>query len=196
MRNAARSVKQRRNEHHADPGMTLRLLRISSALCALVHSRLAARCAEAHSMEQRALEGRPVSSSFSKPSSLCNPRIETSIYTSFRRALFGCRSSPFCKSPLAQSFGPEQVIPIARTKLFSATDLDGDGDTDVLSASRLDNKIAWYENQGGGAFGSQQVITTEARYANTVYAAADLDGDGDADVSCRLVGTSTNGRLV
>ncbi len=30
-----------------------------------------------------------------------------------------------------------------------ATDMDGDGDTDVLSASRDDNKIAWYENVGG-----------------------------------------------
>ncbi len=27
-----------------------------------------------------------------------------------------------------------------------ATDVDGDGDTDVLSASRDDDKIAWYEN--------------------------------------------------
>jgi hypothetical protein len=25
-----------------------------------------------------------------------------------------------------------------------------------------DDKIAWYENLGGGAFGTQQVITTEA----------------------------------
>ena len=31
-----------------------------------------------------------------------------------------------------------------------ATDLDGDGDADVLSASQLDNKIAWYENLGLG----------------------------------------------
>ena len=29
-----------------------------------------------------------------------------------------------------------------------ATDLDGDGDADVLSASYGDDKIAWYENQG------------------------------------------------
>jgi hypothetical protein len=27
-----------------------------------------------------------------------------------------------------------------------ATDLDGDGDADVLSASFNDDKIAWYEN--------------------------------------------------
>ena len=29
-------------------------------------------------------------------------------------------------------------------------DLDGDGDLDVLSASRDDDKIAWYENTDGG----------------------------------------------
>ena len=62
-----------------------------------------------------------------------------------------------------------------------ATDLDGDGDQDVLSASVDDNKIAWYENLGAGVFGPQQVITTSAQFANEVYA-ADLDGDGDADV--------------
>jgi hypothetical protein len=62
-----------------------------------------------------------------------------------------------------------------------ATDLDGDGDADVLSASQLDDKIAWYENLGGGSFGAQQVITTSAYGARSVYA-TDLDGDGDADV--------------
>jgi hypothetical protein len=62
-----------------------------------------------------------------------------------------------------------------------ATDLDGDGDADVLSASDYDDKIAWYENLGGGTFGPQQVITTSANQPYSVYA-ADLDGDGDADV--------------
>ena len=62
-----------------------------------------------------------------------------------------------------------------------ATDLDGDGDQDVLSASDVDDKIAWYENLGGGAFGPQQVITTSADGAYSVFA-TDLDGDGDADV--------------
>ena len=31
-----------------------------------------------------------------------------------------------------------------------ATDLDGDGDQDVLSASYNDDKIAWYEKCGHG----------------------------------------------
>ncbi len=33
-----------------------------------------------------------------------------------------------------------------------AIDLDGDGDIDVLSASELDDKIAWYENDGNQTF--------------------------------------------
>jgi uncharacterized repeat protein (TIGR01451 family) len=62
-----------------------------------------------------------------------------------------------------------------------ATDLDGDGDMDVLSASYSDDKIAWYENLGGGAFSGQQIISTSADGAISVYA-TDLDGDGDMDV--------------
>ncbi|MCP4742898.1 MAG: VCBS repeat-containing protein, partial [Actinomycetales bacterium] len=41
--------------------------------------------------------------------------------------------------------------------------------------------VAWYENQGGGVFGAQQVITQGAIEPFSVYA-TDLDGDGDADV--------------
>ncbi|MDG1983105.1 MAG: VCBS repeat-containing protein, partial [Planctomycetota bacterium] len=59
-----------------------------------------------------------------------------------------------------------------------ASDLDGDGDADVLSASYSDDKIAWYENLGGGVFGLQQAISTSADGATSVYA-TDLDGDVD-----------------
>jgi hypothetical protein len=52
---------------------------------------------------------------------------------------------------------------------------------DVLSSSFNDNKIAWYENDGTGNFGSQIVISTAASGASSVYA-TDMDGDGDMDV--------------
>jgi len=63
-----------------------------------------------------------------------------------------------------------------------AADVDGDGDLDVLSASVLDYKVAWYENYNGrGAFGLPRVINGLAYRADSVFA-ADLDGDGDQDV--------------
>jgi hypothetical protein len=82
------------------------------------------------------------------------------------------------------NFGSQQLITTNADWPYSiyATDVDADGDIDVLSASTGDNTIAWYENlDGQGTFGPQQIISTEADYALSVYA-ADLDGDGDMDV--------------
>ena len=63
-----------------------------------------------------------------------------------------------------------------------AADVDGDGNTDVLSASFLDDKIAWYESDGGSppSF-TERVISTTAVRALSIFA-TDVDGDGDADV--------------
>ena len=53
---------------------------------------------------------------------------------------------------------------------------------DVLSASYVDDKFAWYENTDGhGSFGPQRVITESATWATSVFG-GDLDGDGDIDV--------------
>ena len=61
-------------------------------------------------------------------------------------------------------------------------DMDGDGDTDVLSASRYDDTVAWYENlDGSGGSFSTHVITTSADHAASVFA-IDMDGDSDVDV--------------
>ncbi|MCB2154794.1 VCBS repeat-containing protein, partial [bacterium] len=83
-------------------------------------------------------------------------------------------------------FGPQQTITTAADGANSvfAADIDGDGDQDVLSASRYDDRIAWYENrldEESADFGSQQTITTAADGAYSVFA-ADFDGDGDQDV--------------
>jgi hypothetical protein len=64
----------------------------------------------------------------------------------------------------------------------SAADVDGDGRLDVLSASYIDGKIAWYKNGGGSPVTwTSYTISTTANGANSVYA-ADVDGDGRVDV--------------
>jgi len=72
-----------------------------------------------------------------------------------------------------------------------AADVDGDGDVDALSASFLDNTIAWYENDGASPPGwTERMISTTASDAMAV-AAADVDGDGDTDVLSALYDVST-----
>ena len=109
--------------------------------------------------------------------SLPVPRLVIERFNSRRflvPGLFAIAVSIGSSSAAAQStsFGPQEDITTSADLAQSvyATDLDGDGDADVLSASGNDDKIAWYENLGGGSFGAQQVITTAADYALSVYA--------------------------
>ncbi len=80
------------------------------------------------------------------------------------------------------TFGAQQIITQLANGAVAvfAADLDGDGDLDALSASALDDKIAWYRNNGTGTFGGQKIISNLAAGAWSVFA-ADLDGDGDLD---------------
>ena len=48
-------------------------------------------------------------------------------------------------------------------------DLDGDGDMDIVSASSLDDTIAWYENDGA---------------ANPTFTAADIATNADGAQFC------------
>ena len=61
-----------------------------------------------------------------------------------------------------------------------AVDMDGDGDIDLLSASRGDDAIRWYENDGAQGF-TAHTIFGGADGAESVFA-IDMDGDGDTDV--------------
>jgi hypothetical protein len=83
------------------------------------------------------------------------------------------------------SFGPAQTILSTSgnesdQRDVHAADVDGDGDTDVLSASHQNDAINWYENDGSGNFTTHN-ITTSADDARGVYT-ADVDGDGHTDV--------------
>jgi len=84
------------------------------------------------------------------------------------------------------NFGEEQLITIGSLDILKdiyAADLDGDGDMDVLSASRNDGKIAWYENTDGqGIFGEQQLISGPEELYGFSVVTADIDNDGDMDV--------------
>jgi hypothetical protein len=82
------------------------------------------------------------------------------------------------------TFGDEKVVTRSAdgSIYIYATDLDSDGDIDVLSASYDDDKIAWHENlDGEGVFEKQVIIGNNARGAISVHA-TDLDNDGDMDV--------------
>ena len=95
--------------------------------------------------------------------------------------LLGCMLLTY--SSLAQ-FSKEKIITaceICNPKDVFSTDLDGDGDMDVLSASNDDDKIAWYANDGKGDFSEPLIISSNADGAKSVYA-IDLDGNGDMDV--------------
>jgi hypothetical protein len=86
----------------------------------------------------------------------------------------------------AEDLSLERVITTTANGARSvfATDLDGDGDPDVLVASQFDDKVAWYENrldEPSADFGPEQILSTVDDGATFVFA-ADLDGDGDADV--------------
>ena len=96
-----------------------------------------------------------------------------------------CCTALSAGTALAQNVFVTEPPPISTTNnapvSLKSVDLDGDGDLDMLIASRNDQRISWYPNDGTGRFGGIRFISEEVRTPSDV-AAADLDGDGDLDV--------------
>lgn len=63
------------------------------------------------------------------------------------------------------------------------TDLDGDGDLDVLATSLTANTIAWWESDGTPVDGGwiEHIVTSAFAFAHGAIP-ADFDGDGDVDL--------------
>jgi hypothetical protein len=82
------------------------------------------------------------------------------------------------------NFGPQRIITLNayRPTYSEAADFDGDGDMDVLSISRGDDKVAWYKNLDGlGNFGPQIIISLALDYPIKAFV-SDIDNDGDMDI--------------
>ncbi len=81
------------------------------------------------------------------------------------------------------SFGPQVIISTAPDygEGVWGADFDGDGDIDLVTASYLDDEIAWFKNLGNGNWGTAQIISSNQDGAIDVFS-ADVDGDGDMDV--------------
>ena len=91
-------------------------------------------------------------------------------------------AAPFWYENLGNGdFSTQQTIAILDSEAIKIYnfDMDGDGDTDLVS--RSSTKIAWYENIGNNTFGPEQVLIS-GELALREINFADLDGDGDVDI--------------
>ena len=75
---------------------------------------------------------------------------------------------------------------------FSAADVDGDGDMDVLGAEELNSRIyLWINTDGAGHNWETCIIADNLLYSPRFVTTSDIDGDSDPDVVARTGGGPT-----
>jgi hypothetical protein len=62
---------------------------------------------------------------------------------------------------------------------LDASDLDGDGDIDLVTCGKNTMEVRWFENDGRGRFTTHRIGSNQAAYDLRLV---DMDGDGDLDV--------------
>nr|WP_321224422.1 T9SS type A sorting domain-containing protein [uncultured Psychroserpens sp.] len=83
-----------------------------------------------------------------------------------------------------ETFGVDNPLTVV------SADIDGDGDLDVITASRNDDKLSWFENLDGlGTYSKLKIIGTSAD-TPTALLAHDIDNDGDLDIVSASIGDS------
>ncbi|MGB6036539.1 MAG: VCBS repeat-containing protein, partial [Cryomorphaceae bacterium] len=82
----------------------------------------------------------------------------------------------------AQLASPVELTRLAvEPEVIDATDVDMDGDIDIVSHSLPSAEIVWFENFGQGNFDRPKVLVAIPR-GDVNFKLVDLDGDGDEDL--------------
>ena len=63
----------------------------------------------------------------------------------------------------------------------AVSDIDGDGDEDIVATIYEEDQVVWFSNSGDGSFSDEMIIEDQTD-GPWMLQAADLDGDGDQDV--------------
>jgi hypothetical protein len=96
------------------------------------------------------------------------------------------------------NFGQENILTRSINGPIKSitSDIDNDGDKDVITISDSDGKVSWYKNlDGQGNFGEQNLIGAELINTGNVID-VDIDGDGDMDIVTGENYSNTTSKLV